>query len=60
MKPELLLPGGNVEKIDYAIKYGADAVYFGLEDYSLRQMRKGEIITIENLKEVLDLIHKNQ
>lgn len=60
MKPELLLPGGNVEKIDYAIKYGADAVYFGLEDYSLRQMRKGEIITIENLKEVLELIHKNQ
>ena len=41
MKPELLLPGGNVEKIDYAIKYGADAVYFWLEDYSLRQMRTG-------------------
>lgn len=60
MKPELLLPGGNVEKIDYAIKYGADAVYFGLEDYSLRQMRKGEIITIDNLSSVIDLIHKNQ
>ena len=60
MKPELLLPGGNVEKIDYAIKYGADAVYFGLEDYSLRQMRKGEIITIDNLSNVIDLIHKNQ
>ncbi len=59
MMPELLLPGGNVEKIDYAIKYGADAVYFGLEDYSLRQMRKGEIITINNLTHVLNLIHKN-
>ena len=25
MKVELLLPAGNIEKLDYAINYGADA-----------------------------------
>lgn len=57
MKNELLLPGGSVEKIKYAIAYGADAVYFGVEDYSLRQMRKGEVITLENLSSTIDYIH---
>ena len=26
IKPELLMPAGNIEKLKYAIKYGADAV----------------------------------
>ena len=49
-RPELLMPAGNVEKLKYAIKYGADAVYLGVVDFSLRAMRKGELITLENLK----------
>lgn len=49
-KPELLMPAGNVEKLKYAIKYGADAIYLGVVDFSLRAMRKGELITLENLK----------
>ena len=57
MKPELLLPAGSLEKMDYAIEYGADAVYFGLVDFSLRTMRKGEIITYDNLKQAVDLAH---
>lgn len=57
-KPELLMPAGNKEKLEYAIKYGADAVYLGLGDFSLRSMRKGEIITAENLKSSIDLAHK--
>ena len=44
------MPAGNVEKLKYAIKYGADAVYLGVVDFSLRAMRKGELITLENLK----------
>ena len=52
---ELLLPAGNIEKLDYAINYGADAVYMGMVDFSLRSMRKGEIITAENLKKAIDL-----
>ena len=49
-KPELLMPAGNIEKLKYAIEYGADAVYLGVVDFSLRAMRKGELITLDNLK----------
>ena len=54
---ELLLPAGNLEKLKYAVKYGADAVYLGVVDFSLRAMRKGEIITLQNLKSAVDLAH---
>ena len=53
-KPELLKPAGNIEKLKYAVTYGADAVYLGVVDFSLRAMRKGELITMENLKEAID------
>lgn len=48
------MPAGNIEKMKYAYAYGADAVYLGLVDYSLRTMRKGELITRENLKSAID------
>ena len=54
IKPELLMPAGNLEKLKYAIKYGADAVYLGVVDFSLRAMRKGELITLDNLKLAVD------
>ncbi len=54
IKPELLMPAGNLEKLKYAIKYGADAVYLGVVDFSLRAMRKGELITLDNLKLAID------
>ncbi len=57
-KVELLMPAGNLEKLEYAVKYGADAVYLGVVDFSLRAMRKGSLITLENLKEAVDLAHK--
>ena len=56
-KPELLLPAGNLEKLEYAIKYGADAVYLGVVDFSLRAMRKGELITLDNLKTAIEKAH---
>ena len=55
---ELLMPAGNIEKLEYAVRYGADAVYLGVVDFSLRAMRKGEIIILENLKSAIDLAHK--
>lgn len=55
---ELLMPAGNLEKLEYAIRYGANAVYLGVVDFSLRAMRKGQLITLENLKEAVDLAHK--
>ncbi len=36
IKPELILPAGNREKVSYAVAYGADAVYAGLPHLSLR------------------------
>ena len=54
---ELLLPAGNMEKLEYAIKYGANAVYLGIVDFSLRAMRKGELITPDNLKQAIELAH---
>ena len=57
-KVELLLPAGNLEKLEYAVNYGADAVYLGVVDFSLRAMRKGELITFDNLKTAIDLAHK--
>lgn len=35
-KPELLAPAGSLEKLKIAFQYGADAVYFGGQDFSLR------------------------
>lgn len=56
-KIELLMPAGSKEKMEYAIRYGADAVYIGMVDFSLRAMRKGELITLDNLKDAIDLAH---
>ena len=36
VKPELLAPAGNLEKLKTALTYGADAVYIGGEEFSLR------------------------
>ncbi len=35
-EPELLIPAGNLEKLRTALLYGADAVYVGIPDLSLR------------------------
>jgi len=35
--PELLVPAGNWEKLEIAVTYGADAVYFGGQQFSLRR-----------------------
>jgi len=33
---ELLAPAGTFEKLKWAVQYGADAVYFGIQSFSLR------------------------
>lgn len=56
-KVELLLPAGSVERMEYAIAYGADAVYLGISDFSLRNVNKGNIITSENIKSSIQIAH---
>lgn len=55
-KLELLMPGGSLEKIKYAIAYGADAVYAGVPRYSLRA-RENEFFDIDLVKEAVDYVH---
>lgn len=38
---ELLMPAGDLEKMRYAIAYGADAVYLGIPQFSLRARENG-------------------
>ena len=52
-KMELLSPGGSIEKIETAFTYGADSVYFGLKDFSLRTNAKNvEYGTQDQLREI--------
>ena len=51
-KPELLAPGGSLEKLKTAIMYGADAVYIGGEAYSLRVA--AENFSEDDMKEGLE------
>ncbi len=37
MRPELILPGGDLERVKIAFAYGADAVYVGINKHSLRK-----------------------
>ena len=54
-KPELLAPGGSLEKLKTAIMYGADAVYIGGEAFSLRVA--AENFTFEEMKEGVEFAH---
>ncbi len=38
---ELLMPAGDFEKMQYAFAYGADAVYLGIPQFSLRARENG-------------------
>jgi len=54
-KPELLAPAGNLEKLKMAIIYGADAVYFGGEEYGLRAA--SDNFSPEEMKEGIEFAH---
>ncbi len=54
-KPEILAPAGDLEKLKWAVLYGADAVYLGGVNYSLRANAKN--FTIEEIKEGVMFAH---
>ena len=52
---ELLAPAGTLEKLKWAVAFGADAVYFGLEFGSLRSFAGN--LTLEQAREGLGYLH---
>ena len=56
-KVELLAPAGTLEKLKWAIMYGADAVYIGGVNYSLRANAKN--FTLKEIKEGVMFAHNN-
>ncbi|MBR7928165.1 U32 family peptidase [Aerococcaceae bacterium zg-ZUI334] len=55
-KPEVLAPGGTLEKLKTAIHYGADAVFIGGQAYGLRS-RAGNF-ELEEMIEAVRFAHK--
>jgi len=55
-KPELVAPGGDIEKLKTAIEYGADAVYVGGEGFNLRMGATN--LTTEEIKEATSWVHE--
>lgn len=53
---ELLAPAGDLEKLKYAILYGADAVYIGGQVFGLRAASKN--FSIEDMKEGIAFAHE--
>ena len=52
---ELLAPAGSLEKMKYAYMYGADAVYAGGKNFSLRANAKN--FSLEEFKEAVEYAH---
>ena len=56
MKYELLLPAGDLNRLKFACLYGADAVYIGGVNYSLRANANN--FSLDEIKEGVDFAHK--
>lgn len=56
MKPELLSPAGNFEKLKAAILYGADAVYLAGQMFGMRSA--ADNFTVEELYEAAKYVHE--
>ena len=54
-KIELLAPSGNLERLKIACLYGADAIYIGGQDYSLRANALN--FSLDDIKEACDFAH---
>lgn len=54
-KIEILSPAGNLEKLKYAVNYGADAVYLALKSFGMRAA--ADNFTFDELKEGIAYAH---
>ena len=56
-KPELLIPAGSLEVLKTAVLFGADAVYIGGEEFSLRAKAKN--FGLEEMSEGITFAHEH-
>ena len=56
MRVELLAPAGDLERLKVAIEYGADAVYIGGKQFSLRA--RASNFSLEDIKEAVEYAHQ--
>ena len=56
-RAEIVSPGGNFEKMRFALMYGADAVYFGGEEFNLRD--KAGNFSFDEIKKGVELCHSS-
>ncbi|WP_295217554.1 U32 family peptidase [Ruminococcus sp.] len=56
-KPELLAPAGDLERLQAALDYGADAIYLGRESFSMRAAASN-FHSAEQLQEAVALAHR--
>ena len=57
IRPELLAPAGDLERLKIAILYGADAVYLGGVEFGLRANTTN--FTYDELKEGVEFAHSH-
>lgn len=57
-KVELLAPAGNREKLETAIHYGADAVYLGGKDFSLRNF--SDNFSLNEIESAIGIAHEHK
>jgi len=57
-KPELLIPAGDLEKLQTAVRFGADAVYVGAGPYSLRTQQTA--FDLDELKQGVEFAHQHK
>ena len=53
---ELVSPAGNLEKLSYAYMFGADSVYIGLKNFSLRV--KADNFFDDEYKKIIEIKNK--
>ncbi len=55
MRTELLAPAGDLERLKIAVMYGADAVYFGGRQFSLRA--RASNFSVDDIREAAQFAH---
>ncbi len=53
IRPEILSPAGDMERLEFAFKYGADAVYLGAQEYGMRASPKN--FSLEQIKKAVEI-----